>query len=143
MSAHWQLALRFAVWVLAVAVLASMVCGLLYGGAYAVALVYGAAVGTASFVSTALTASLITGRSTAAGMAVGGGSFVARLGFAAVALGVPAYMGWWPAVTMLISFAAVYAAENVLLVPVLLGRRMKTRGAGRVIGERVERRAKV
>lgn len=114
--------MAYAAVVMAVSVAAGLPVLYFYGVAYATALAYGVVVGLISFVSTALTASLLVGSSTATGMMIGGASFAARLGFAAVALGVPAYLGLWPVVTMLVAFAAVYAAENILLVPVLLGR---------------------
>lgn len=66
-----------------------------------------------SFVSTALTISLFSGRSMAAGLMIGAGSFVVRLAFAAAVLGIPAYLGLWPVVPMLVGFAGVYVAENV------------------------------
>ena len=116
---------------------------LVYGGAYSVALLYGAFVGMLSFVSTAFTVSLLTGRSTSAGMMVGGASFAARLAFAAVALGVPAYLEPWPTVVMLAGFVSVYLAENLLLVPVLLGKRQAGIGGAQPVGERIERRTKV
>ncbi|HET6886190.1 MAG TPA: hypothetical protein VFH32_08180 [Rubrobacteraceae bacterium] len=66
-----------------------------------------------SFVSTAFTISLFAGRSVAAGLVIGAGSFVVRLAFAAAVLGIPAYLGLWPVVPMLAGFAGVYVAENV------------------------------
>jgi hypothetical protein len=66
-----------------------------------------------SFLSTALTISLFAGRSVAAGVMIGAGSFVVRLIFAAAVLGIPAYLGLWPVVPMLAGFAGVYVAENV------------------------------
>lgn len=143
MSPHWRLALLFAAWVLAVSVPVGAVVLYLSGIAHATALLYGVVIGLISFVSTALTASLLTGRTTAKGMAIGGASFAARLGFAAVALGVPTYLELWPAVTMMLAFVAVYLAENVLLVPVLLGKKNPGVGVEQDLDHRVERRAKV
>ena len=76
-------------------------------------------------------------------MAIGGASFAARLGFAAVALGVPTYLELWPAVTMMVAFVTVYVAENVLLIPVLLGKRNSSNGAEQSLSHEMERRAKV
>ncbi len=143
MSPHWKLALTYAAAVSVMSALISLVVLLVYGGGYSVALLYGAFIGILSFVSTAFTVSLLTGRSTSAGMMVGGASFAARMGFAAVALGVPAYLDLWPAVVMLAGFAAVYLAENVLLVPVLLGKRPASIGGARTADERIERRTEV
>ncbi len=120
MSAHWRLALRYAAWVSVGAGVLGAGIWPLYGPAHAGAFVYGVVVGLISFVSTALTVSLITGSSTAGGMAVGAVSFAARLGFAAGALGIPAYLGLWPVVAMLVGFVAVYLAENVALLPGVL-----------------------
>ncbi len=116
---------------------------LVYGSEYSLALLYGVFIGILSFVSTAFTVSLLTESSTPAGMIIGGGSFAARLGFAAVALGIPAYLNLWPSVIMLAGFAAVYLAENVLLVPVLLGKGSASIGGAQVSDERIERRTKV
>ena len=143
MSPHWRLALAYAACVLALSVLAGVATLYFYGPAYATALLYGVVIGIISFVSTALTASLLTGRSTATGMAIGGASFAARLGFATVALGAPAYFDLWPVVTMLVAFVAVYAAENVLLVPVLLGKSGIGRRVERPLNHGMERRAKI
>ena len=74
------------------------------------------------------------------GMLVGGSSFGVRYGFAAGALGVPAYVGLWPVVAMLGGFVAVYVAETVVLVPWAL-RAIGGPDAGRPVGEGVERRA--
>ena len=141
MSAHWRLALRYAAWVSMGAALIGAVVWFLFGAAHAGAVLYGVGVGIVSFVSTALTVSLLTGGSKAAGMMIGTASFAARLGFAAGALGVPAYLDLWPVVAMLAGFVGVYLAENVVLLPgVLLGRAGAGRDVGRAVRERVERR---
>ena len=141
MSAHWRLALRYAAWVSVGAALIGAVVWFLFGAAHAGAVLYGVGVGIVSFVSTALTVSLLTGGSKAAGMMIGTASFAARLGFAAGALGVPAYLDLWPVVAMLAGFVGVYLAENVVLLPgVLLGRAGAGRDLGRAVRERVERR---
>lgn len=143
MSPHWRLAIVYAAFVLGLSALAGAVTLYFYGAAYATALLYGIIIGLISFVSTALTASLMTGSSTAAGMTVGGISFIARLGFAAAALGVPAYLDLWPTVTMLVAFASVYAAENILLIPVLLSKRSRIDQAEHIGDHRMERRLRV
>jgi hypothetical protein len=132
MSAHWRLAVWYAAWVSAGAALVGVVIWFLCGGAYAWAFLYGASVGIASFVSTALTVSLLTGHSKVFGMMIGAASFVARYGFAAVALGVPAYLDLWPVVAMLGGFAGGYLAENVMLLPRVL---MVKRNAGWCVKE--------
>ena len=113
MSEHWRLALGYAAWIFAAAVLISAALLLLYGGSHAWSFFYGAGAAILSFVSTALTISLFSGRSMAAGLMIGAGSFVVRLAFAAAVLGIPAYLGLWPVVPMLVGFAGVYVAENV------------------------------
>ncbi len=137
MSPHWRLAFRYAAWVSAGAALVGAVVWFLYGEAYAGAFLYGASVGMVSFVSTALTVSLLTGRSKAVGVMIGAASFVTRYGFAAVALGVPAYLELWPVVAMLLGFAGAYLAENVVLLPGVL---MVKRDVGSSVRERAERR---
>ena len=113
MSEHWRLALGYAAWIFAAAVLISAALFLLYGGSDAWSFFYGAGAAILSFVSTALTISLFSGRSMTAGLMIGAGSFVVRLAFAAAVLGIPAYLGLWPVVPMLVGFAGVYVAENV------------------------------
>jgi hypothetical protein len=140
MSAHWRLAIHGAAWVSAGAALVGVVVWFLYGAAYAGSFFYGAGVGIVSFISTALTVSLLMGRSKAFGMMIGGASFAARYGFAAAALGVPAYLSLWPLVAMLIGFAGVYLAENVVLLPRVLIMRSD---AERPVYGRVERRVEV
>ena len=144
MSDHWRLAVRYAAWVSAVAAVVGVVVWFLSGEAHAGAFLYGVGVGTVSFVSTALTVSLLMGRSTAGGMMVGALSFGVRYGFVAAALGVPAYLDLWPVVAMLGGFVGVYMAENVLLLPGVLTRAIGApsveHDAGESMHERVERR---
>ena len=140
MSGHWRLALRCAAWMVALALPAGAAVLYLFGGAHAGSFLYGVGVGIVSFISTALTVSLLSGRSQIAGVMIGGASFGGRYGFAAGALGVPAYMELWPVVAMLGGFVAVYVAETVVLVPWAL-RAISGPGAGRPAGEGVERRA--
>jgi F0F1-type ATP synthase assembly protein I len=113
MSDHWRVALRYAAWILVAAVVISAALLLIYGAGHAWSFFYGAGTAILSFLSTALTISLFAGRSMAAGVMIGAGSFVARLIFAAAVLGIPAYLGLWPVVPMLAGFAGVYVAENV------------------------------
>src|SRR5215210_8686801 len=113
MSDHWRVALKYAAWFLAAAVVISGVLLFVYGVGHAWSFFYGAGAALLSFVSTALTISLFAGRSVAAGVMIGAGSFMVRLAFAAVVLGIPAYLGLWPVVPMLVGFAGVYVAENV------------------------------
>jgi F0F1-type ATP synthase assembly protein I len=105
MSDHWRLALWYAAWLLGLAALISAALFLVYGGVHAWSFLYGAGAAVLSFVSTALTISLFAGRSMAAGVMIGGASFVVRLVFAAAVLGIPAYLGLWPVVPMLAGFA--------------------------------------
>jgi hypothetical protein len=113
MSDHWRIALRYAAWILAGVVVISGLLFVVYGAGHAWSFFYGAGTALVSFVSTAVTISLFAGRSMAAGVMIGAGSFVARLVFAAAVLGIPAYLGLWPVVPMLAGFAGVYVAENV------------------------------
>ena len=140
MSAHWRLAFRYVAWVLVGAALVGAVVWLLYDEAYAGAFLYGVGVGIVSFVSTAFSVSMLTGRAKTFDMMVCAASFVARYGFVAVTLGVPAYLGLWPVVPMLLGCVGVYLAENVVLLP---GVMRVERGAGRPVRERAERRVRV
>ncbi len=116
---------------------------LLYGAVYAGALLYGVGMGAASFVSIAATVSMLTARSNV-WRGLGMAFFAGRYGFVAGALGIPAYMGLWPLSAMLFGFAAVYVAENVVLLPgvarVLGGPRAKRAADVRPRREKVERR---
>lgn len=140
MSPHWQLAFRYAVWVSAGAALVGAVVWFLYGEAYAGAFLYGVGVGVVSFVSTAFSVSMLTGRSRASDMLKCVASFVARYGFVALALGVPGYLGLWPVAPMLVGCVGVYLAENVMLLPGVMRVRLD---AGRPVRERVERRVQI
>jgi hypothetical protein len=113
MSDHWRLALRYSARLLVAAILISAALFFAYGGGHAWSFFYGAGAAILSFVSTALTISLFAGRSMAAGLLIGVASFLMKLAFAAVVLGIPAYLGLWPVVPMLAGFAGVYVAESV------------------------------
>src|ERR671938_947081 len=93
MSAHWRLALQYGAWVSVGAVLVGAVIWFLFGEAYAGSFLYGVSVGVVSFVSTALTVSMLTGCSRAVGVLIGAGSFGARYGVAAGAFGGTADFG--------------------------------------------------
>lgn len=126
-STLWQLAFWYAAWMSAVAVLVGVALWSLYDGAYAGAFLYGSGVGVISFLSIAATVSMLTGRSNVLRL-LGMAFFAARYGFAAAALGIPAYMGLWPVGPMLVGLVAVYLAENVVLLPrvvVMSSRRAK------------------
>jgi hypothetical protein len=143
MSDHWRLAIRGAAFMVALAVPVAAVILYFYGMAHAGAFLYGAATGILSFASTALTVSLMPVSSTAHGVVMWAGSFVARYGFAAAALGVPAFLGLWPAVAMLGGFAGVYLAENAVLLPGVMKAMSSTGRGAHQVGEGAERRAEV
>lgn len=113
-----------------------------FGEWQALALFYGAGTGILSFVSTAVTVSLLGGSSKAIGMLLGASSFGARYCFAIIALGVPAYLELWPVGAMLAGFAGVYFVETVMLVPWAV-RTMRIPGAEVPVGEGVERRTEI
>lgn len=129
MSVQWRLALRYAAGVLVVASGVGAFVGLSYGWDQGLALGYGVGVGLISFVSIALTVSMLTGRSMV-WKALGSVTFFGRLMFAVMALGIPAYYGAWPVVAMILGFAAVYLAEHMMLVPAVLS--MMSRPSRRV-----------
>jgi hypothetical protein len=146
MSDHWRLAVRGAALMGVLAVPVAVAIFYFYGAAHAGAFLYGVGTGILSFVSTALTASLMPGSSTVHGVALWAASFLVRYGFVAVALGAPAYLGLWPVVAMLGGFAGVYLAENVVLLPgamKMINNLGAKRAAGRPVGEGEERRAEV
>jgi hypothetical protein len=116
MSQHWRLAIRSTVWIVGFGVLAGLAIFYSYGGSYAGAFWHGLGVGVLSLFSTALTVSLLTSGPGFRRM-LGAASFFVRYIFVAVALGIPAYLGLWPAVAMLGGFAGVYVAENTVLLP--------------------------
>jgi hypothetical protein len=146
MSGHWRLAVRGAAAMVVLSVPAAAVILYFYGMAHAGAFLYGAGTGILSFVSTALTVSLMPVSSTVQGVVMWAGSFLVRYGFVAVALGVPAYLGLWPVVAMLGGFAGVYLAENAVLLPGVIKATSDAgakRGGARPVGEGAERRAEV
>ncbi|HET7481190.1 MAG TPA: hypothetical protein VFJ72_16915 [Rubrobacteraceae bacterium] len=139
MSGHWRVAIRCAAWMIVLAAAAAGAIFYVYGPDHSLAFCYGAGVGIVSFASTAITVSLLTGRSRVIGVLLGATSFGVRYGFAAVALGIPAYLELWPVVAMLMGFTAVYFVETLVLVPWAV-RAMGVPGERRPAGEAVERR---
>jgi hypothetical protein len=143
MGDHWWLAFRCSGRIVVLAAPIAFAILYVYGVASAGAFAYGVGVGLISFVSIAVTVSLITGTAKAASMALGIMSFGVRYGFAAVALGVPAYLGIGPVAAMMAGFAGVYFVETVVLVPWAV-RGMKIPVAeGPPVVEGVERRTRV
>ena len=146
MSGHWRLAVRGAALMVVLAVPVAVAVYYFYGAAHAGAFAYGVGTGIVSFVSTALTVSLMPVGSTAHGVMMWAGSFLVRYGFVAVALGVPAFLHLWPVVAMLGGFTGVYLAENAVLLPGVMLATSKPgagHGGGPRVGDRVERRAGV
>lgn len=121
MSDHWRLAVRGGALMAALAVPVAVAIFYFYGAAHAGAFLHGAGTGILSFASTALTVSLMPVSSTMHGVMMWAGSFVARYGFVALALGVPAYLDLWPVVAMLGGFVGVYLAENAVILSWVLG----------------------
>lgn len=119
MSGLWMIALRYALWMVVLAVPIGLAVNYVYGEAYAGALFYGVGTGILSFVSIAFTVSLLTGRSNVSRI-LGILSFIVRYGLVAIALGIPAYYELWPVLAMIAGFAGVYLAENVILLPMVL-----------------------
>ncbi len=146
MSDHWRLAVRGAALMVVLAVPVAAMIFYFYGMVHAGAFVYGVGTGILSFISTALTVSLMPVGSAVHGVMMWAGSFLVRYGFVAVALGVPAYLHLWPVVAMLGGFAGVYLAENAVLLPGVMQTTSNPgakRGGGGPVGEGAERRAEV
>ncbi|MCA1688805.1 MAG: hypothetical protein LC714_09545, partial [Actinobacteria bacterium] len=75
MSGHWRLAVRGAAWLATLAVPTGAAVSYVYGAAYAGAWLYGIGLGILSLLSTALTVSLLMGRSRTSAMMIGAASF--------------------------------------------------------------------
>lgn len=141
MSDHWRLAFRCALRIFVLMVPVAALLLYLFGVAHVGAFAYGVGAGLLSLVSTALTVTLLWGRSMTLGMMVGAVSFVGRCVFAAGALGIPAYLGLWPVLPMLGGFAGVYLAENIVFMPGALKISHESIRREAATRERVERRA--
>jgi hypothetical protein len=129
-SPHWRLALWYVAWISVGAIPVGMGVWFLYGAVYAGVFLYGVGMGAVSFLSIAATVSMLTAPSKV-WQGLGMVFFAARYGFVAAALGIPAFIGLWPLAPMLFGFAAVYVAENVVLLP----------GVSRVLGSTRAKRA--
>lgn len=92
-----------------------------FGAANAGAFAYGVGVGVVVFTAIALTVSLIMGPTSGGRMLLGAIVYVGRLGFAALAIGVPVALADWSIAWIFCGFAVVYAVENVTVL-VVLGR---------------------
>jgi hypothetical protein len=139
-SAHWRLAAGGAAVTVLVALLVAGVIWYYFGGGHAGAYLYGAGIGVVCFTSIAVTAALLGGRLTGDRIVLGLAVYFGRLGFAAVALGVPIYTEAWPVVPLVSGFAGVYIVENVVL---LMGAPKRIENGSAVRGGGVERRTGV
>ena len=90
-----------------------------FGAVDAAAFVYGVGVGVVVFTAIALTVSLITGPTTSGRMLLGILVYVGRLGFAALAIGVPVVVAGWPIAAIFCGFVVVYVVENLAVLVVL------------------------
>ena len=90
-----------------------------FGAVNAAAFVYGVAVGVVVFTAIALAVSLITGPTTSGRMLFGILVYVGRLGFAALAVGLPVALVGWPILPIFCGFVVVYVVENVAMLVVL------------------------
>lgn len=121
----------------AVALPAMAVVYYYFGAVDAAAFVYGVGVGVVVFTAIALTVSLITGPTTSRRMLLGILIYVGRLGFAALAIGVPVVVAGWPIAAIFCGFVVVYVVENVAVL-VVLGTTKSSAGSWR--SENRERR---
>lgn len=140
MSAHWRLAVWGAALTILVSLVAAAVLGYYFGVTHAGAFLYGAAIGVLSFTSIAMTAALLGGRISSDRIVLGLAVYFGRLVFAAGAVGIPLYLGSWPALPMLCGLAGVYVVENLAL---LFGASKTATTIKRPVSERVERRTGV
>ncbi len=92
---------------------------LYFGATSAGAFAYGVGVGVVVFTAIALTVSLITGPTSSGRMLLGAIVYVGRLGFAALAIGLPVALAGWSIAWIFVGFAVVYAVENVTVLVVL------------------------
>jgi hypothetical protein len=129
LSAHWRLAVWGAALAAAFSLLGSLSVYYYFDAAHAAGYLYGAAVGVVCFTSIAVTAWLLGGPMAGDRIALGTIVYFGRLMLAAAGLGVPLYLGTWPALATLGGFAGVYVVENVLVLI----------GAGKVGGVRGQR----
>lgn len=87
------------------------------GGAGAFSFGYGVVVGLVAFVSIAVAASLmISGEPSERKLALGFGVYMARLMFAAAALGIPMIAGSWPILPMVGGVVGVYIVESAAVL---------------------------
>lgn len=142
MSTHWRLAAGGATVTVLLSLFAAGALWLYFGGAYAGAYLYGAGIGIVCFTSIAITAALLGGRLSGDRIVLGLAVYVGRLVFAAVGIGLPMYLGDWPALSLLGGFAGVYVVENVVLL-LSASRTAGGTSAVRSAGEGVERRTGV
>ncbi len=137
MSTHWRLAAWGAALTILVSLVATVVVGYYFGWMHAGVFLYGAAIGVLSFTSIAVTAALLGGRIGSDRIVLGLAVYFGRLVFAAGAVGIPLYLGSWPALPMLCGLAGVYVVENLAL---LFGASKTATTVRRPVSERVERR---
>lgn len=116
MNTHWRLAAKGAVFAALVSLLASVAVGYFFGGVYAAALLYGAAIGVVCFTSIAVTVVLLGGRLTGVTMPLVLSVYFGRMILVVVGIGVPVVLEAWPVLAMLGGLAGVYVVENVLIL---------------------------
>lgn len=116
MNAQWRLALSGAVVATVVSLCVAAIGAYYFGLAHSGAFLYGALVGLVTYSSIALTAWLLGGSFSGERMLLGMVIYIGRLIFAALAIGIPMFIGSWPALAMVSGFAMVYLVENLVLL---------------------------
>lgn len=117
MTRHWRLAAGGTLATVVFALPAAVAVAFYSGGSDALSFGYGVCVGLVAFVSIAISAALmISGEPSETKLALGFGVYLARLVFAAMALGLPAIAGSWPIAPMVGGFVGVYVVENIALL---------------------------
>ncbi len=77
---------------------------------------YGVLVGLLTFASIGATVSLVLGKTSQLKVLIGAGVYVGRIIFAAAAVLVPIFTGWFPVLPMLGGLVLVYVVESVVLL---------------------------
>lgn len=116
MSQPVLMAVRGAAVMLTVSLPVAAVIGYYLGVSGVASFAYGVLVGMLTFASIGVTVSLVLGKTSQLKVLVGAGVYVGRILFAAAAVLVPIFAGWFPVMPMLGGLVLVYIVESVVLL---------------------------